>query len=71
MSLKKALTILLNKFTDQKSKGKKQVKKVITFSASKKDFTPDIVIKLRPEKYNPIEEIAINAIFLKVGWIIN
>jgi len=46
------------------------VKKIITFKASDIDLTPDIVIKLRPEKYNPIEETAINANFFKVGCII-
>lgn len=40
---------------------KKQVKKVITFNPSSKDFTLDIAIKLRPEKYKPIEEIVSNA----------
>jgi hypothetical protein len=46
------------------------VKKVITFNASDKDSTPDdIVIKLRPEKYNPMEEITINANFINLGCI--
>jgi predicted AlkP superfamily phosphohydrolase/phosphomutase len=70
VSLKKALNISLNKFADKNNKGKKQVKKVITFNASDKDSTPDIVIKLRPEKYKPMEEITINANFFNVGCII-
>ena len=70
MNLKKALNISLNKYADTKIKGKKQVKKVITFNASNRDVTPDIVIKLRPEKYNPIEETAMIAIFFSVGCII-
>jgi hypothetical protein len=45
VSLKKALNISLNKFADKNNKGKKQVKRVITFNASVKDSTPDIVIK--------------------------
>jgi hypothetical protein len=70
VSLKKALNISLNKFADKNNKGKKHVKKVITFNASDKDSTPDdIVIKLRPEKYNPMEVIKINANLFNVGCI--
>jgi glyceraldehyde-3-phosphate dehydrogenase/erythrose-4-phosphate dehydrogenase len=58
---KKYLTVLRNKFNDKNKKGKKQVKKVITFNPSRKDFTLDIVIRLIPEKYKPIEEIVSNA----------
>jgi hypothetical protein len=46
------------------------VKKVITFNALVKDSTPDIVIKLRPEKYKLMKEITINANFFNVGCII-
>tara|TARA_B110000091_G_C13677322_1_gene416325 strand:+ start:545 stop:760 length:216 start_codon:yes stop_codon:yes gene_type:complete len=70
MIFKTALNIPLSMFNDIKKKGKKQVKKIITFKASDIDLTPDIVIKLRPEKYNPIEETAINANFFNVGCII-
>jgi hypothetical protein len=45
-------------------KGKKQVKKTITFKASVKDVTPDITTKLRPEKYKPKAQIKTIAICL-------
>jgi hypothetical protein len=54
------LAILISKFIDKNKKGKKQLKKIITFNPSNKDFILDIVIKFRPEKYNPIEEIVSN-----------
>jgi len=68
--LKKALNISLNRFADKNTKGKKQVKKVMTFNASNKDSTLPIVIKLGLVKYNPIEQIAIIVIFFNVGCII-
>jgi hypothetical protein len=46
-------------------KGKKQVKKTITFKASIKDVTPDIITKLRPEKYKPKAQIKTIAICLR------
>ena len=58
---KKYLSVLRNKFIDKNKEGKKQVKKIITFSPSSKDFTLDIAIKLIPEKYKPIEKIVSNA----------
>jgi hypothetical protein len=41
----KMLVILLNKLIDRIKKGKKHVKKIITFKASNKDFIPSIAIK--------------------------
>ena len=49
-SFKKYLTVLINKFNDKMRQGKKQVKKIITFNPSSKDFICVIAIKLRPEK---------------------
>ena len=66
----KYLTVFRNKFNDKRKKGKKQVKKVITFNPSSKDFTPDIAIKLIPEKYKPIKEIVSNANCFNVVWVI-
>jgi hypothetical protein len=48
-SLKKDLKNRVDNLIDKIKKGKKQVKKVITFNASNKDLMLDIVIKLRPE----------------------
>ena len=67
---KKYLTVLRNKFNDKSRKGKKQVKKVITFNPSSKDITPDIAIRLIPEKYKPIKEIVSNANCFNVVWVI-
>jgi hypothetical protein len=49
-SFKKYLTVSRNKFNDKKKQGKKQVKKIITFNPSNKDFICVIATKLRPEK---------------------
>ena len=58
------LKALLNKLNDKNKKGNRQVKKVITVNPSEKDFIvanlDSIDIKLRPEKYNPIEKTASN-----------
>ena len=51
---------------DKIKKGKKQEKKIITFKPSNKDSTPDITIKLDPERRKPIKEIAIIAICFMV-----
>lgn len=42
---------------DKIKKGKKQEKKIITFNASNNDFTPDISIRVRPDRYKPIAQI--------------
>jgi hypothetical protein len=47
-------------------KGKKQVKKIITFKTSKKDCMLDISTKLRPERYKLVKQIINSANCLKV-----
>lgn len=64
------LKTLLNKLNDKTKKGNRQVKKIIIVNTSEKDFIEanldNIIIKLRPEEYNPIEAIASNPICFNV-----
>lgn len=50
---------MLDNLNEIIKKGKKQVKKTMTLKASIKDVTPDIITKLRPEKYKPNAQIKI------------
>ncbi|TXD52650.1 MULTISPECIES: hypothetical protein [unclassified Polaribacter] len=72
----KDLKNLIAKFIVRIKKGKKQVKKIITFRASNKDSTLVIVTKFKPEKYKPIIEMArtancFNVVFIIIRGIIN